>query len=282
MSGESALVDVILLIVAALLPALVYLAWVRAGEVTDKEPWRLLLGAFAAGALGATIIAAFVETILVAGGTAFSQAYPAPEFFFLNGNSKIGALFLVLVIAPFIEEGFKAWAVTSYGNQIRQVADGPVIGAGVGLGFGFFETFLYGLGAYFLGGLGAGIGLIFVRSLSSVVLHGSSTAVFGYGYALKRVGVPGSPEGTHYMAAVGLHSSFNALASLAVLGTLAGLSSTYGPALDVIGLGLAILLAFGAIEYVRSLVTRAAIAGASPASSRYRPPSRPGVVGAQR
>lgn len=282
MTDSSQLFDVILLTVAALLPALIYLAWVRSGEVTDKEPWRLLLSAFFYGAIGATVVAAFVEVILIAAGTAVSQAYPAPEFIFLNGNSTAGALFGILVIAPFIEEGFKAWAVTSFGPQMRRVADGPVIGAGVGLGFGFFENFLYGISGYLVGGLAAGIGIILLRSFSSVLLHGSSTAVFGYGYSLKRAGVPGSPAGTHYVAAVGLHSSFNVLASLSTIGMLVGLSTSLGPALEIIGFGLAVLMAFGAIEYVRSLVSRSEIAGASPASRRYTTPSRPDPVAAQR
>jgi RsiW-degrading membrane proteinase PrsW (M82 family) len=282
MSGTSELFDVVLLIVAALLPALVYLAWVRAGEVSDKEPWRLLLNAFTYGAIGATVIAAFVELVLIAAGTAISQAYPAPEFVFLNGNSTAGALFAVLVIAPFVEEGFKAWAVTSFGSQMRRVSDGPVIGAGVGLGFGFFENFLYGISGFFVGGLVAGIGIILIRSFSSVLLHGSSTAVFGYGYALKRAGVPGSPAGTHFLAAVGLHSSYNVLASLATIGVLVGLSSGFSTALTIVGFGLAVVMAFGAIEYVRSLVGRSEIAGASPASSRYRPPNRPSAVAARR
>ncbi|MCI4364046.1 MAG: PrsW family intramembrane metalloprotease [Thermoplasmata archaeon] len=264
--------DVVFLVVAALLPALIYLAWVRSGERSSAGPWSPLLGAFFLGALGATFAAALIEGALLAGGTAFSQAYPAPEFTFLNGTSKLGALFLVLVLAPVVEEGLKAWGTTSYKDQMRTVADGPVFGAGVGLGFGFFETFLYGFGAYLTGGLAAGLVLIFVRSLSSVLLHGSSTALFGFGYARKRFGAPGSPEASHFAGAVGLHASFNALASLPVLFVLAGLGNAYAGALSLLGLGLAILLAFSAIEYVRSLVLRGSYAGAGPINARYRPP----------
>ncbi|MCI4334986.1 MAG: PrsW family intramembrane metalloprotease [Thermoplasmata archaeon] len=280
MTDFGPLIDIVLLVVAALLPALIYLAWVRSGESGYPEPWSPLLGAFLTGALGATFAAALIEGALLAGGTAFSQAYPKPEFVFLNGNSTVGVLFLVLVIAPVVEEGLKAWGTTSYGPKFRRLADGPVFGAGVGLGFGFFETFLYGLGAYLTGGIVAGLALIVVRSLSSVLLHGSSTAVFGYGYAKKRFGASGSPEALGYGAAVGLHATFNALASLPVLVLLLGLGNQYADAFALLGLGLAILLAFSAIEYVRSLVLRESYAGAGPINARYRPPAagKPRIV----
>lgn len=282
MSGFGPVTDIVLLIVAALLPALIYLAWVRSGEHSDAEPWTPLLSAFLTGALVATFAAAFIEAALLAGGTAFSQAYPKPEFAFLNGDSTLGAVFLVLVIAPFVEEGLKAWGTTSYRTNMRRIADGPVFGAGVGLGFGFFETFLYGVGAYLTGGLEAGLALIFVRSLSSVLLHGSSTAVFGYGYAKKRFGAPGSPAGVGYASAVGLHSTFNALASLPVLVALAGFGTQYADGLSLLGLGLAILLAFSAIEYVRSLVLGDSYGGGGPMNARYQAPRNVNVRAAHR
>ncbi len=190
MSATDAAIDLFILVLVALIPALFYLAYVRRTERYARESWGPLLRAFAYGAIFATIAAAFVEGIVVSVGTAASQQFPQPEFVFLNGNSTLGVFFLVLVLAPFIEEGLKGAGVTSFGNQFRTLADGPVFGASVGLGFGFFETFLYGLGAYFVGGLEAGIVLILVRSVSSVLLHGSSTGMFGYGYARSRFNVP--------------------------------------------------------------------------------------------
>ncbi len=271
MSALDAALDLLILIVLALLPALFYLSWVRQTERYRQEAWGPLLRAFVFGALFATIVAAILEAILVSVGTAASQAFPGPEFVFLNGNSTAGTFFLVLVIAPFVEEGLKGAGVISYGNQFRTVADGPVFGASVGLGFGFFETFLYGLGAYLVGGLAAGIVLILIRSISSVLLHGSSTAMFGYGYARSRFNAPGPGTGSYYLVAVGMHSSFNALASLATIVAFVGFSGLTVTAASVLGLFGAILFAFAAIEHVRSVIQVSDYPAIALGSGRYQP-----------
>jgi protease PrsW len=270
-SSTDSAIDLFLLILVALLPALFYLAWVRRSARFQRETWGPLLGAFVYGALFATVAAGIVELVLVAAGTAASQAYPAPEFVFLNGNSTAGGIFLVLVIAPFVEEALKASGVYSYRDKFRSIADGPVFGASVGLGFGFFETFLYGLGAYLVGGLAAGIALIVIRSLSSVLLHGSSTGMFGYGYARSRFNQPGPGTGSYYLLAVAMHSGFNVLASLAAILVLLGVSGFAVVSATYIALFAAILFAFAAIEHVRTVVATADYPAIQLGSARYRP-----------
>ncbi|HEV2317613.1 MAG TPA: PrsW family glutamic-type intramembrane protease [Thermoplasmata archaeon] len=273
MSATADVENILLLVLAALVPAVVYLTWVRTTERGQREGLSVVLGGFAYGALFATIVAGAIEAILVAGGTSISHAVPGPEFTFLNGNTTAGALFLVLVIAPFVEEGFKALGVVNYRRALRTIADGPVVGASVGLGFGFFETFLYGVAAYLTGGLVAGLALIVVRSLSSVLLHGSSTAFFGYGYAEAEVTQRGHAGASHYFGAVGLHSGFNAVVSLGTFAMVLGYSTSIADALNLVGVGLGILLAFSAIEYVRRLIVQASYPGALAAHPRFRPPS---------
>ena len=196
----------VVLVLVSLIPALLYLIWVRKSERYSGEAWGPLLWAFVYGAMFATITAAILEAVIVSVGTSVSQRYPGPEFLFLNGNSTAGAFFLVLVVAPFIEEALKASGVVRWKARIGKIADGPVVGASVGLGFGFFETFLYGVGAFLVGGLAAGIALIAIRSVSSVVLHGSSTGMFGYGYARARFKTPGPGSGAYYGLAVAMHA----------------------------------------------------------------------------
>ncbi len=274
--------DLIILWIVAFLPALVYLAWIRSSERYSKEAWSPLLWAFAYGAFFATIVAAVLELVLVAAGTAISQAVPAPEFVFLNGNTTLGGLFLAIVIAPFVEEGLKASGVLRNSANLRSIADGPVFGASVGLGFGFFETFLYGLALFLVSGLAPAIALVLVRSISSVLLHGSSTGMFGYGYARSKFGAAGPGSGAYYLLAVAMHASFNVLASGAVVAKLLGYSQYAGYASDV-GLVVAILFAVAAIDHVRTLVQYNDYPAVQPAGRPYaapqvtkRPPPRSG------
>ncbi len=264
--------DLILLVLLALIPALLYLAWIRRSERFQTQPWGPLLGAFAYGAIIATIVAAILEGVLVSLGTAISQTYPAPEFVFLNGDSSLGAFFLVLVIAPFVEEGLKATGVTRAAGRIRLVSDGLVVGAAAGFGFGFFETFLYGLGAFAAGGLAAGITLILVRSVSSVVLHGSTTSMFGYGYARSRLERRSGAAGGYYLLAVGMHSTFNLIASLGALLAVFGFGPNYVEIASLLSLLLAIGFAFGAIEHARRVIQQTDFPGAQAVHPRFRPP----------
>jgi RsiW-degrading membrane proteinase PrsW (M82 family) len=274
-SATTDAVDLVILILVSLIPALIYLAWVRRTERYRAEAWGPVLGAFAYGAVFATITAAILEGIIVGLGTAVSQNYPAPEFVFLNGNSTLGVFFLVLVVAPFVEEGLKASGVAARKSQLRVIADGPVFGASVGLGFGFFETFLYGVGAFVVGGLAAGITLILVRSISSVVLHGSTTGMFGYGYSKGQFGVQGPGAGAYYLLAVGMHATFNALASLAVILALFGFPGVAVDAASYIALIVAIGFAFGAIEHVRDVIQSSDYPALLKGSGRYQPGTPP-------
>ena len=271
MSAVDAFSDLIILVLVSLVPALLYLSWVARTERFQSTSWGQILGAFVYGAMFATFVAAILEGVIVALGTSVSQTYPGPEFLFLNGNSSLGVFFLVLVVAPFIEEALKGSGVYSYRNQIRSVADGPVFGASVGLGFGFFETFLYGLSVYLVGGLEAGIALILIRSVSSVLLHGSSTGMFGYGFARSRFRVPGAGTGSYYMLAVGMHATFNALASLAAILLLFGFSGLTISLASLVALLAAITFAFAAIEHVRSVITVADYPALMPGPSKVRP-----------
>ncbi len=275
MSALTDAVDLVILIIASLVPALLYLSWVQRTERYRTQGWGPLLRAFAYGAFFATIVAAVLEVVIVELGTAVSQKYPGPDFTFLNGNSPLGSFFLVLVIAPFIEEALKASGVAANSSRMAILADGPVFGASVGLGFGFFETFLYGVGAYLTGGLAAGLVLILVRSISSVVLHGSSTGMFGYGYARSKFKVPGAGSGSYYLLAVGMHAGFNALASLAAIFALLSLPTVAVSAADVIALFAAIGFAFWAIEHVRDVINASDYPALVKGSARFRPSAPP-------
>lgn len=272
MTSLGAFEDLLLLLVVALVPALAYLNWIRRTERYQQEPWGLLLAGFGWGALIATLVAALIEALLLAAGTALSSALPGPETNFLSPSSAWNQIFLVLVIAPFVEEGLKGLGLTRCLGPVRTLADGPVVGASVGLGFGFFETFLYGLAGFLAGGLAAGIALVLIRSVSSVLLHGSSTAMFGYGYAKSTVRGGGGYSGLYYLVAVGMHASFNVFASLASLLPLLDVTFLNATEASLLGLLLAIVFAVTAIQHVRSLILQSNFPGATGEHPRYRPP----------
>jgi RsiW-degrading membrane proteinase PrsW (M82 family) len=261
--------DLLLLVLVALVPSLTYLSWVRKGERFRAEGWSTLLAAFGYGALFATFAAGFLELAVLALGSSVAQRFPGPEFVFLQNGSAASVFFLVLVVAPFVEEALKASGVYSQRAALKQVADGPVVGAASGLGFGFFETFLYGVGAFLTGGLAAGLTLVLVRSVSSVLLHGSSTGMFGYGFARSRFGFPAPGSGSYYLLAVGMHSAFNALASIGVILAVLGIGGLEADAASLVGLLAAIAFAIGAIEHVRSVVAAASY------PALLRPPPQP-------
>jgi RsiW-degrading membrane proteinase PrsW (M82 family) len=274
MSAYDGLLDLVILILVALTPALIYLSWVRRTERFSRNDWGSILRAFAYGAFFATIVAAILELVLVYLGTSISGQLVGPEFVVLNGNSTAGAFFLVLVIAPFVEEALKGSGVYVYRDRLRSVADGPVFGASVGLGFGFFETFLYGLSAFLIGGLVAGIALILIRSISSVLLHGSSTGMFGYGFARSRFNVPGPGTGSYYLLAVAMHSGFNALAELAAIVAIFGVTGVGATLTSYLALFAAIAFAFAAIEHVRHVIAVSEYPSLLPGANRFRPPQR--------
>ncbi len=261
------------LILVALAPALIYLAWVRKTERYMTEGWRPILNAFFYGALGATAIAALIEGILLGLGTSFSQAYPGPDTAILDSSTTIGALFLVLVIAPFVEEAVKVWGVIGSSDQFRLVADGPVFGASVGLGFGFFETFLYGFSGFLIGGLALGLEIILIRSLSSVLMHGSTTAVFGYGQAMKVFTNGQTKTGGYYLTAVAMHSLFNLIASLPAIFVLVGITTGIYDYATYISLALAMAFSFLAIEYARVLIHRSDVPPDTFVHAKYKAPT---------
>jgi protease PrsW len=271
MSEIGALEDLLLLLIVALVPAIIYLAWVRGTERYQAQSWGTLLSLFFYGAIVATFVAAFLELFILDAGSAVAQKFPAPEFIFLNPNSSLSEFFLILVVAPFVEEALKASGVVRRSEDLRLVSDGLVFGAAVGLGFGFFETFLYGVGEWATGGLEAGIALIVVRSLSSVLLHGSTTSMFGYGYAESRLHGRTGYAGAYYLLAVAMHAGFNLLASLGAVVAILGFSNGLANDASVLGLLLAFVYAFAAIEHARTVISRTDTPGALGPPERFRP-----------
>jgi RsiW-degrading membrane proteinase PrsW (M82 family) len=234
------LIKIIILLSVAFIPPIVYLAWIRSAEKYGREPWWVLASVFIWGAVTAVAISFFLEILLFG----LYGEYLKRSYEVLQEHKNLDTLVLVCIIAPFVEEGAKVLGVFAARHHIIEIEDGLVFGAAAGLGFSATENLLYEYVALASYGLVGYIIVAVIRSISSALLHGSSTAVSGYGIARKwlyhRAFLP------FFIVAILMHSSFNFLASLSLL-----FEGTYIP---LYGLILAIVFGIAAIIVIHGKV----------------------------
>jgi RsiW-degrading membrane proteinase PrsW (M82 family) len=162
-------------------PALFYAAIVYWLDRFEKEPRRLLVGAFLWGALVATIGAIIATTILQFGVE------------LITNDAQLAELSGTTILAPLVEESLKGLAVVLivliFPHEFDTVLDGIVYAAIVALGFAATENVLYlYFGGYEEGGGYPGLITLFVLR---VVLggwgHAVYTAFIGIGLAVARL-----------------------------------------------------------------------------------------------
>lgn len=194
--------------VVAFVPAILYLMAFLWLDRYDPEPFTPLAFAFAFGALFSVFVSAVVNSIfgLVAGDT-----------------------LTAIVSAPIIEEATKGMGVLLIALMFRRdfdsVVDGIVYAGVVALGFATIENILYYGRALTGGGVGGLFATFILRGVFSPFSHVLFTAMTGAGLGIMRE--------THnqtlklvaplvgYVAAVFLHSMWNAAASFAGSGFFA-------------------------------------------------------------
>jgi RsiW-degrading membrane proteinase PrsW (M82 family) len=188
-------------------PLALALLWIDRHE---PEPWSLILGAFAWGALGATGIAIVVNTLV---GTAVAAAIDAPAV-----AQQLTASFS----APPVEETSKALAlfalVAVFRREVHGAVDGLLYGALVGLGFEWAENATYILDAG-QQGPAAMVRLAVMRGLvGGPGTHAAWCALVGLGVGMWRanprsfVGVAAPIAG--WVAAIACHFVWNTFAGL--------------------------------------------------------------------
>lgn len=244
MAGPISPYFLVVLIVSAFTMPLVFMVVIRNTARYGREPWRLVLKAFAWGAVFSVIIALIFSVILI---VTLGQIDPLNDFLakrFTDVPTIIGAL----IVAPIVEEAAKGIGVRAGRPQIQALVDGLVYGAAAGLGFSATENLFYGIAALLSpnGGATASLVTIAIRSFSSSFLHASATAVVGYGLAkiwLTRKTWAFVP---YYLIAVVMHATFNFLVSLGQL-----YATQYGELGAFIGFAAAVIFAGTAISIVR-------------------------------
>lgn len=244
--AEAASVLIILLLFA-FAPPLLFLGMIRRTERYGQEPLGRVIRTFFWGAVFAVIIAVILSVILITVLDSVDSLNPALTV----TDPRIELILLAIVIAPFTEEFAKGIGVFLARPMMDEPEDGIVYGAASGLGFAASENLLYGLAALASGGLVVSLIVIGVRSISSALLHASSTATFGYGIARNRLWPQRIKILPYYLLAVGMHAGYNALASLGELYTGGG---PFGEMAALIGLLGAIALALVAFTLIRARI----------------------------
>ena len=233
-----------ILAVSAFVPPLVFLSWVRRTEKYGQEPWGRVLRTFFFGAIFAVILGVILSLVLLAVFQRIDRVYV-----FSGRNPNIETIVLALLIAPFAEEFAKGVGVYLARPLIDEPEDGIVYGAASGFGFAATENLLYGLAALVGGGtIQQSILLVGLRSISSALLHGSSTATFGYGIGVSRLWPSHFRVFPYYLAAVAMHASFNFVASLGDLS-----QQRVGDSIVLVG---AIVIAFVAFAAIRAKIAK--------------------------
>jgi len=236
------------LLLAAFVPPLIYMYVVRNTETCRREPWSALIRAFIYGGTVAVVISIMLESL--ADLILYNDYSPLARGFwnFEPYDLVLQTILMAVIIAPIVEEVAKATGVPR--RHIRELEDGFVYGAAVGLGFAATENTLYLISAL-MDSVESFVATALVRAVTSTLLHASATALAGYGIALaiftRQQGRPVS--WLPYLGlAMLLHGLFNLFASL---GDLVSIDQT---TFALLGLALALTLAVGTFLSIRKKI----------------------------
>lgn len=257
--AESAGPGAALVCALACLPTTAFGLWVvRRLDRNEKEPWRLVLVAAAWGAIVATSLVIWGESIwqsvaentLVPGpGLDASTAFSAGLFEELGKGAAVLLLYLVMR------------------DEFDDVVDGIVYGAAVGLGFNFMETITYMTNLYAIftpegsGGVAAGFQWYARQVLGLFMGHATYTALVGAGIGIARQ----LPARRHkviaivagFLVAIAAHFSWDAwLTFFPIESSLFGLVEVHLRTIVMTGpftLGVVVLLLIGLRNESRAL-----------------------------
>lgn len=237
------LLGLIIIAIVAFVPAILFLLWIRNAEIYQREPLFAVQGVFLYGMSVAIFLALILEIVSIT----FIDV--------LAGGLSVIAynLILAIILAPIIEEFTKATGVMTVTRRLIEPENGLVYGAAVGLGFAAVENVLYYITAM-EAGTDVFIATAVARTLTSTLLHTSSSALVGFGLSRSRCFYMfyGTPRSwlPYYGAAVLLHAGFNILASLSLF------DPTSSGIVSLIGLLLSVVLTWTIVAWVRRKIVQ--------------------------
>lgn len=169
---------VLLSLLAAIIPTLLFCALIYWADRYEKEPWWLLAAAFLWGAIP-SIGLAFV----------FNSALSLPIYTLVADATTADAL-AASIIAPPVEETVKAAALLGilffWRYEIDSPLDGIIYGAMVGMGFAMVENFYYFISTFAEQGAEAWRVNILLRALVFGLNHAMFTGMVGLGIGIGR------------------------------------------------------------------------------------------------
>mgnify|MGYP005856493995 CR=1 FL=1 len=164
-------------LLAAMIPAVLYVLLVRWLDRYEKEPGALLAGAFLWGSVPAVLLSLIAEVSL---GLPLSAV----------GCGQLCDLAQATAIAPVVEEVVKGLALLGlclfFRAEFDGTLDGVIYGALVGFGFAMTENLLYFIGSLAESGLNGLAATIVLRSGAFGMTHAFFTGVTGAGFGYAR------------------------------------------------------------------------------------------------
>jgi RsiW-degrading membrane proteinase PrsW (M82 family) len=176
----------------------------------EKEPKKLILGAFFWGAIVATFVAMIANSIFGVG------------IFMLTEEEEIADFLTSIISAPLVEESVKGLAVLIIFLFVRSefdnLTDGIVYAGIVALGFAATENVLYLSNEFSNSGWEGLFSLFYIRVILGGWNHAVYTAFTGIGLAVSRMskntGIKIIAPIIGFGIAIGAHFSHNFLASM--------------------------------------------------------------------
>jgi RsiW-degrading membrane proteinase PrsW (M82 family) len=198
-------VKVVITILVALLPAIIYAIIIRYSEKYEREPWGSIAQAFMwGGTLGIILVILF---------RGFLRVYIEDNYPVIASDEQYFTLILVCFITPFVAELIKPIGLLFVRGDINEAEDGLIYGAVIGLGYTATENIFFGIFLAPLYGVWTFVTIVFMRSMSVMFIQSSATALSCYGFtrAMKVKHKTGSyfTAPLFLFAAIGIHAAFN-------------------------------------------------------------------------
>ncbi len=197
----------VVILCTALIPTIIYTIYIRNIELYEREKWRWITVGFLWGAIIALPFLYILARI-------YSGQY-SREHEYYELNDSLWTLILICLILPFIGEFIKIMGMVIVKSQVDEVEDGLIYGGTLGLGFAAMANIFY---------LYQGfeweprtLVLLIIPSISTALLHASSSAIAGYGAAKKAVDMENRSMVSYFVAGVLIHGLFNTLSLTSII-----------------------------------------------------------------